>query len=420
MGIDETTAMKVLHIATMDHGGAGIAARRIHEALLKQGVESRMLVRFKHSDDDTITAAQPNMGLYVTPSNPLQRKIEQVLRRRGKCLTEVERCERQMELLDRHYGAAFTMPISNYDLTQHPLVQQADIIHLHWVENFLDYPTFFSRIDKPIVWTFHDENIAYGGFHYSDEANRLKEPFAEIERLFVRIKQEALTSNLNIHMVVLSKQMEQFYHVHAIQPNYPVNVIHNGIRSEDFQILDQDYCRKIFGISNDRIVLCFCASDINDKYKGLATLVKSLEYLNNPAITLLCVGKGILPKSSVDIIGTGSISNSRLLSVAYSASDLFIMPSYQEAFGQTPVEAMACGCPVVASPCGIIPELITENNGICCQDFTIETLIASIKAALATKYERKTIRKDVIERFKISKIAGQYIDLYSKLTSKNH
>ena len=66
--------MKVVHICTMDHGGAGIAARRIHEALLRLGVESHVLCRFKRSSADDVTAAQPDMGLYRPPSNKLLSK----------------------------------------------------------------------------------------------------------------------------------------------------------------------------------------------------------------------------------------------------------------------------------------------------------------------------------------------------------
>ena len=318
--------MKVVHISTIDTGGAGIAARRIHHALLDMGVDSSMLVRTKYTDDATVTQAVANLNLYNPPKNHLLRKMDKVLRRRGHRLTIVERYERKLEQLDMLYGAAYTMPISQYDLTKHPLVKDADIIHLHWIANFLDFPTFFPHINKPIIWTFHDENIAYGGFHYGDEANRLNEPFAEIETQFVKKKKDALSDNLNIHMVALSKQMERFYHEHSIQPNYPVSIIHNGIIPDDFQILDREYCRKVLGIHADKTVICFCATDINDKYKGLDVLVKTIEQMNCPNIMLLCVGKGNIPKSSVDIIGTGPIYNSRLLSIAYSASDLFAMP----------------------------------------------------------------------------------------------
>ena len=407
--------MKVVHISTIDTGGAGIAARRIHHALLDMGVDSSMLVRTKYTADSTITQAVANLNLYNPPKIHLLRKADKIFRRRGHRLSIVEHYERKLEQLDMLYGAAYTMPISQYDITQHPIVKDADIVHLHWVSNFVDYPTFFTHINKPLVWTFHDENIAYGGFHYSDEANRMKEPFAEIESQFIKIKKNALNDNLNIHMVALSKQMELFYHEHGLQSNYPVTIIHNGILQDSFQSFDREYCRKILGIPVDRTVLCFCASDINDKYKGLATLVQAIEHLNNPNISLLCVGKGEPPKSSIDIVGTGTIPNPRLMSVAYSASDLFVMPSYQESFGQTSVEAMACGCPVVAFPCGIIPDLITENNGIRCQNFTVESLVNGIQSALATNYNREAIRKDVIERFNISKIARQYIDLYNQI-----
>ena len=407
--------MKVVHISSIDTGGAGIAAMRIHHALLEMGVDSSMLVRTKYTDDPTVIQATPNINLYNPPKNPLLRKVDKVLRRRGHRLTQVECYQHEMDRLDHLYAASYTSPVSNYDLASHPLVQEADIVHLHWIENFVDYPTFFKRVNKPIVWTFHDEGIALGGFHYSDEATRLKEPFAEIESQFVKIKKDALIPNLNIHMVALSKQMEDFYHKSGIQSNYPISIIHNGILSDDFQFLDKHYCRKALGIPIDKTVICFCASDLHEGRKGLDALVKALEQLSHPNITLLCVGKGHLPKSSVEIIGTGSICNPRLLSIAYSASDLFAMPSYEESFGQTPLEAMACGCPVVAFPCGIIPELITDNNGIRCPDFTVESLAAGIHKALATHYAREAIREDVIERFNISKIAGQYIDLYKQV-----
>ncbi len=237
----------------MDHGGAGIATRRIHEALLQMGVESHILCRFKRSSASDVTAAQPDMNLYRPPKNRLLRKWQQIQRRRGNCLTEVERYERQMAVLDRQYGAAYTMPVSNYNLARHPLVQEADVIHLHWVENFVDYPSFFTRVRKPIVWTFHDENIAFGGFHYSDEAERLKAPFSGLEEPFAKIKRDSLnTGQHNIHMVALSRTMERFYHNHALAPQFPIDIIHNGLRPDDFALLDRNFCREVLGLPQDK------------------------------------------------------------------------------------------------------------------------------------------------------------------------
>lgn len=402
----------------MDHGGAGIATRRIHEALLQMGVESHILCRFKRSSATDVTAAQPDMNLYRPPKNKLLRKWQQMQRRRGNCLTEVEGYERQMAVLDRQYGAAFTLPISNYDLARHPLVQEADVLHLHWVENFVDYPSFFARVKKPIVWTFHDESVAFGGFHYTDEARRLAEPYASIEEPLAQLKRQALAAANNLHMVALCRPMEQFYHDCSLAPQFPVEVIYNGIRPEDFNMLDPAFCRQVLGIPQDKTVITFCATDINDSHKGLDILIQSLAGVNDShKVALLCVGSGALPKADFPVVGTGPIANPRLLSLAYSASDLFVMPSLQEAFGQTPIEAMACGCPVVAFPCGIIDELITEHNGVRCPDFTAEALAEGIRITLGRQYDREAIRRDAVDRFNISRIAGQYLDLYHRCVS---
>ena len=140
-----------------------------------------------------------------------------------------------------------------------------------------------------------------------------------------------------------------------------------------------------------------------------------IRYLRAPQnAALLCVGSGALPKVDFPIFGTGAIANPRLLSIAYSAADLFVMPSYQEAFAQTPLEAMACGRPVVAFPCSGTDELINDANGVRCQEFTEESLSAGIMSALSAKYNREAIRQDAIERFNTDKIANQYVDLYKR------
>lgn len=408
--------MKVLHIATMDCGGAGIAASRIHHALLRMGVDSRMLVRFKRSNDETIMVAEPNTGLKQASSAPLVRKVKQVLRRRGRCLTRVEQYERQLNVLDRAYGVAYTLPVSNFDLSQHPLVQQADLIHLHWIENFIDYPTFFDRVNKPIVWTFHDENVAFGGFHYSDEAMRLKEPFSSMEQAFMEIKRKALANgNHNIHMVALSRMMEQFYHQHSLFTSYPVEIIHNGIEPENFAVLDQNFCREALNLPEGRKVITFCATDINDTHKGLEVLIQSLMGVNDThKISLLCIGGGALPQADFPVVGTGPVANPRLLSIAYSAADLFVLPSSQEAFAQAPLEAMACGCPVVAFPCSGTEELINDGNGVRCRNFTPEALSEGVKQALNCTFDRQSIRNEVFARFNIDHIAHQYLDLYTR------
>ena len=79
--------MKVLHISTYDYGGAGLAAWRIHSAMRSANLESMMLVKEKHSDDENVVSAVLNLNLYQPPKGKVLRMIKKVLRRRGRCLT---------------------------------------------------------------------------------------------------------------------------------------------------------------------------------------------------------------------------------------------------------------------------------------------------------------------------------------------
>jgi glycosyltransferase involved in cell wall biosynthesis len=88
------------------------------------------------------------------------------------------------------------------------------------------------------------------------------------------------------------------------------------------------------------------------------------------------------------------------------------MPSFQEGFAQTPLEAMACGIPVVAFPCSGTEELINERNGIRAADFTIGSLKNSISQALNTKYDSNFIRRDVLTRFGVKKTTEQFLEVY--------
>lgn len=409
--------MKVLHITYTDAGGAGIAAMRIHQSLRQQGIDSSMLVAEKTSYDDNVyTAEKYFKPSYIPPKNKILRKAMKMARKRGHFLSTAERYDRLVELIPPSHKTFFTSPLSGYNLNQHPAIHDADIIHLHWVANFVDYPTFFPAIDKPIVWTLHDENLAYGGFHYGREREQYYPYYAEVEDDYCQIKQSSLAQCKDIHVVALSRMMKDFYTSHSFLSDRPTTIIHNGIDTDIFRPLDRNIGRQIYHIPENNYVIVFCCVNLNDKRKGLAELVEAISKLQRQDITLLCIGSGRFDTDlPIDIRYTGPINNPYLLAMTYSCGDLFAFPSYQEAFAQAPLEAIACGLPIVAFPCSGMEELVNQNNGVVCQDFTTESLVKGLHEVNNKNYDTSILHDDIAQRFNSTVIANNYIDLYNKI-----
>lgn len=410
--------MKVLHISSSDSQGAGSCALRIHKSMLDAGIDSKMLVAFKSSDLPSVFVAEKSdLNCYIPPQSRVLRKVKKILRRRGLCLTQMERYQRSVACLQ---GKAFyTFPLSHYRLHEHPLVKEADVIHLHWIANFVDYPTFFPNVDKPMVWTFHDENIGMGGFHYQREKEKYCNLCKETEEELFDIKQDALKEfRGKLNVIAISNQMKSYLARVPVIDAYPISIIHNSVDCHVFQpIADRETVRKVFNISNHHLVFAFCSVSLKEERKGLKELIRALEKLGREDVTLICAGSDGLPANTrLNVVKTGVIGNERLLSLFYCCADFFVMPSFQEAFAQTPLEAMACGVPVIAFPCSGTEELINDQNGIRCQDFTVESLYEGIRLAMERKYDPELIRQDMINRFSPGKIAKQYIKVYNGIT----
>ncbi len=404
--------MRILHISTIDYGGAGLAALRIHKAMLDLGYESKMLVAKKASLIDTVKVAKENFNFYNWSSVWLFRKFQKHILRRFGFITQLEKFEGIINKIPPEKRTFFSFPITHYDISAHPLVKEADIIHLHWIPNFVDYETFFESINKPIVWTLHDENIGLGGFHYTEVYLKHLDYYKNIEYEFCKIKKQALSGKKNISFVALSNIMAEFCSNHSFLKQNITHIIHNGVDNTVYRPLNKKFARSVFNIPENDLVLAFCSSDLQEERKGLNDLIEALEILSISNIIMLCIGNGVMPNTNINTVFVGEIQNENCLSLLYSCADIFVTPSYQESFGQTTIEAMSCGIPVIAYPSGIAPEIINDSNGVVCSDFTISALVEGIRKALNTKYNSNAIRQNVINKFNWDKIVSEYITVY--------
>lgn len=411
--------MKIVHITKLPDGGASWCAMRISHALTQQGLDSKMLL-MQGTPNKNISIANIDW-LYKEHKNILIRLIMKMIRLILR--PKFERLIFLRKKAAKNSNTFFTSPVTAYtNIINHPLIKEADIVHLHWVSDFIDFPSFFKKVNKPIVWTIHDENPGLGGFHYRMHKKNAPQKYLLLDRKYEEIKRKAINGKNRPHLIAISNIMYSFLIRNNILKNCPISLIHNGVDCNLFHPVSPLQCKKEFGLPLNKKVFLFSSFQIEDERKGLNILISALDALDDNNIILICIGnyKAIPKSNNIQIRCTGLIKDYEVLSKYYSASDFFVLSSFQESFAQTPLEAMACGTPVVAFPCGCIPELINEANGIRCEDFTINALSKGITQALNSTYNREDIRKDILSRFSYDVIAKQYIKLYKDILNKEH
>jgi glycosyltransferase involved in cell wall biosynthesis len=185
-----------------------------------------------------------------------------------------------------------------------------------------------------------------------------------------------------------------------LQTDYGIRsrVIENGIDLERFRPMDRIKAREQLGIQADGPLAIFVGRA--DHTKGF-DLVKELPRLR-PDMKILCVtqhdiqGKGMIVRHNVP---------NDLLPLYYSAADLLLFPSRYESFGFTPLEAMACGVPVVATKTGIFEDLQDDRAGVVLSKLNVPSLLEGVDQVLNGSYNPRAV---VGERFSLDRFVVHY------------
>ena len=401
--------MKVLHISTQQTGGAALAAFRLHRSLIDKGIDSRMLTLDGDCDDNNVVCYKPVFAFQKSKT------FKSILYRLG---IGIGRYWRMHDKARRGHECQYTYPVSLYRVEKHPLVKWADVIHLHFCDDFINYPTFFKKVKKPIVWTLHDIGIGYGGFHYKNDYEALLPYYKELETEFLKIKSDSISKARNLSIVSLSQEMYNFTKKIDYLRNKPNHIVFNSVDPSKFLMLDKKQCRSELGIPQDKKNLLFVSEYVEVLSKGLALLKEAILSMHQENILLFIVGNHSTDLPSKDSVATryfGKIKDSVMLSKIYSAADILVVPSTQESFGQTPMEAMSCGTPVVVFPSGAMKDYVRPEQGVVCKDCSLESLKDGLTEALKKEYNVEQLRNYAIENFSPTRIAEEYIMVYKNV-----
>lgn len=223
------------------------------------------------------------------------------------------------------------------------------------------------------------------------------------------------SSRLSIRVHLLHHYSLKICREHELLKGRDVRVINNAVDTTIYRPVPKAEARLRLGLSKDNILIAFATTYMSERRKGLDKLSEAVARIGNPRIKIVAVGKNIHHRSWPNVIEMGFKDTAESLCEVFSACDFFSMPSMQEAFALTPMQAMACGLPVVAFPVSGTSELINEHNGVVCTDFTVEALQEGIMTLMSRHHDAAAIRQDMVNRFSPVAIAQKYCCLYNDL-----
>ena len=200
-------------------------------------------------------------------------------------------------------------------------------------------------------------------------------------------------------------------------------MIPNGVDLDDFAPRDRRTAREVFGLPQDAKVILFVAHGLGLRRKGFVYLAEALRGLNQISdLVVLCLGQGTPPDGlNVPCVNAGVVHSDRLLSFAYSAADLLVVPSLQDNLPNTVLEAMACGVPVVGFDVGGIPDMVRNGvTGILTPAGEVARLREALVELLQSRPRREAMaaacRRVVTEEYTLEIQARRYIELYERLS----
>lgn len=271
-----------------------------------------------------------------------------------------------------------------------------DVIHLHNIHGYyINVEVLFKYLKtcgKKIIWTLHDCWAFTGHSAYCDaiqcerwiqgcyKCPQTKEyPKAVIDasQKNWEYKKKIFSYIPNMTIITPSHWLAGLVKK-SFLGKYPIEVIHNGIDTNQFKPLENDF-REVYHLENKFLILG-CATSWDDM-KGYSDFVELSRRLNkNYKIILVgLTGKQIksLPEN---ILGIGRTSSIKELVYIYSAADIFLNLSYCENYPTVNMEANACGLCVLTYNTGGSPES-ASNNCIVVERGDINQIVEKIEQA---------------------------------------
>ena len=397
-------------------GGAAIVSLRLVHALNEAGVDARMLVIDKQSQD-------PQVGVM---GSKLGNKWRFLAERLGVFVRNGFRRDTLFKIDTGSHGL---------NLASHPWVKAADVVCLNWVNQgtlSLNGVKQLALSGKPIVWTMHDMWNCTGVCHYSFECERYKEhchscPLLETQgndlSTTIQEKKRQLYERVPIHFVAVSHWLAECCKRSTSMAGCDLSVIYNAFPINDFDC--SRLTAGIEGIPADKKIIVMGARRLDVEVKGFKELIETSQYIaqNKPELAqkihLVLYGdlhdKSLLGKIEVPCTYLGTIGGTQQLSQLYRHSDIVLSMALYENLPGTLIEGQASGCLPVTFGKGGQADIVDHlKTGYIADYKDAASVAAGIEWAIDAGISREFLHSEVERKFAASKIAQQYIELFKR------
>ena len=413
--------VKVVIINRSDlRGGAAISSYRLMQALRSEGVDATMLVCDALGQDEHV----------VSYAHPLLDKYHFLAERLQIFLSNKFSLSNLFKVDTADWGR---------DISAHPLLQDADVIMLNWINQgalSLQCIERICRMGKPVVWTMHDMWNCTGICHHAYDCTRYKKFCGECKYLNsdlfgdlsyrTRRKKKELYEMPNLHFVAVSNWLAGKCAESSLLRYDPIKVIPNTMPVETFS-----YNRKPnedYHLPADVKVIAMGAARLDDAVKGFDLLIDTTRHIKQyrPELArklhLLLFGDirdaSLLQKLAIPYTHLGPVSNDDVRDIMVH-SDIVLSTSLYESFGGTLVEGLASGCVPVTFGNGGQTDIVDHmQTGYVAQYKSVEDVAAGIEWAVSNALDRSMLHNEVVRRFSPSVVAQQYIEYINTLLDR--
>lgn len=412
--------MRIAHLSYCDQrGGAAKAAYRIHRGVRERGLDSRMFVIKKDTDDDSVYSPtrrseilRNELGVKLD-TIPVRLRLDQCgLRSSGWLSSSLVRRVREFA---------------------------PSVVQLNWVASGVVSIRDMPRFDVPVIWRFCDMWPMGGGEHYLGVSQRFIEGYSranrpeslrgfDVDRWIWKRKVKYWENWNHLHVVAPSNWMAGEARKSRLFQERDITVIPTGVDTDIFRKRERGLARAELGLPQDASIILFVAQSASeDRRKGFDYLVQAVRRLVAKGGEFQIAIAGVTNAKEEFDLGVPTHVFQRtedldFLSRLYSAADVFTAPSIEENLANTVLEAMACRVPCVAFDVGGMPDAIDhKENGWLAEPESPEDLAEGLEWIISDKELGRALGEKAHEKinngFTLENQACAFEGLYRRVTA---